>query len=297
MNVITYDVYKNTVKKHDGFNPVTSEKNYTKLQFRFQKGDGWEKCTLVTASFWLSLDNIVKSDVELLSDNLTATFDIPPEFSGIKGALKVGLQGKCGENVIIATNIITLNRNNGVIVTEGANAALYEKIISLVEQYFDKDKMQIEAFISKVNADLLKKADKAKTLDGYGITDGENNNNKVTDKSKITDENLNYPSIAYLLAYYYDFEDINEFLKDKVNINDFEKVSSAFDAVPSVNLFNPVNVINANIDGTNKVIVASPTSRLGYVKCEPNTVYTVIRNEPLSSRFYIGTTSTEPTSD
>ena len=65
MNVITYDVYKNTVKKHDGFNPVTSEKNYTKLQFRFQKGDDWEKCTLVTASFWLSNDKIEKTYVEL----------------------------------------------------------------------------------------------------------------------------------------------------------------------------------------------------------------------------------------
>ncbi|MGN0491086.1 hypothetical protein [Ruminococcus sp.] len=297
MNVITYDVYKNTVKKHDGFNPVSSEKNYTKLQFRFRDDDDWKNCTLVTASFWLSNDNIVKSDVELLSDNLTATFDIPPEFSGIKGALKVGLQGKCGDDVIIATNIITLNRNNGVIVTEGANAELYEKIIDLVEKYFKDDKAIIDSFIESVKDALLEKADKAKTLAGYGITDGENNNNKITDKSKITDENLNYPSIAYLLEYYYDFEDINEFLEDKVNVNDFEKVSSAFIAVPSVNLFNPVNVINANIDGTNKVIVASPTSRLGYVKCEPNTVYSVVRNEPLSSRFFIGTANDEPLAD
>lgn len=140
MNVITYDVYKNTVKKHDGFNPVTSEKNYTKLQFRFQKGDDWEKCTLVTASFWLSNDNIVKSDVELLSDNLTATFDIPPEFSGVKGALKVGLQGtyvKDNEEVTVSTNIITLNRNTGAIITQGVNQGLYEKLIALMEDYLN----------------------------------------------------------------------------------------------------------------------------------------------------------------
>lgn len=140
MNVITYDVYKNTVKKHDGFNPVTSEKNYTKLQFRFRKGDDWEKCTLITASFWLSNDNIVKSDVELLADNLTATFDIPPEFSGVKGALKVGLQGtyvKNKEKVTVSTNIITLNRNIGAIITEGANSGLYEKLIALMEEYLN----------------------------------------------------------------------------------------------------------------------------------------------------------------
>lgn len=157
MNVITYDVYKNTVKKHDGFNPVTSEKNYTKLQFRFQEGDDWEKCTLVTASFWLSNDNIVKSDVELLSDNLTATFDIPSEFSGVKGALKVGLQGtyvKDNEKVTVSTNIITLNRNTGAIITEGANAELYQKIIGLVDKYFNDDKAQIDNFISEVNVTL-----------------------------------------------------------------------------------------------------------------------------------------------
>lgn len=154
MNVITYDVYKNTVKKHDGFNPVTSEKNYTKLQFRFQKGDDWEKCTLVTASFWLSNDNIVKSDVELLSDNLTATFDIPPEFSGVKGTLKVGLQGtykKDNEDVTIATNIITLNRNTGVIITEGANQALYEQLLATFSDYLKKIDSE---FDDKLNVSL-----------------------------------------------------------------------------------------------------------------------------------------------
>ena len=79
MNVITYDVYKNTVKKHDGFNPVTSEKNYSKLQFRFRDDDDWINCTVITASFWISNDNIVKrynikiKDITLLDsiDNIT----------------------------------------------------------------------------------------------------------------------------------------------------------------------------------------------------------------------------------
>lgn len=140
MNVITYDVYKNTVKKHDGFNPVTSEKNYSKLQFRFRDDDDWFNCTVITASFWISNDNIVKSDVELLSDNLTATFDIPSEFSGVKGALKVGLQGtyvKDNEEVTVSTNIITLNRNTGAIITDGANLILYEKLIALMEEYLN----------------------------------------------------------------------------------------------------------------------------------------------------------------
>lgn len=72
------------------------------------------------------------------------------------------------------------------------------------------------------------------------------------------------------------------------------KYTAAFVTKLGTNLFCPSNVINANIDATNKVIVASSTSRLGFVKCKPDTTYTVIRNEPLSSRFYIGTTNDEP---
>lgn len=154
MNVITYDVYKNTVKKHDGFNPVTSEKNYTKLQFRFQKGDDWEKCAIVTASFWLSNDNIVKSDAELLSDDMTATFDIPPEFSGVKGTLKVGLQGSYldeNKTVTIATNIITLNRNTGAIITEGASQSLYESLLAIWIDYLDKIDTNV---IEKINVSV-----------------------------------------------------------------------------------------------------------------------------------------------
>lgn len=205
MNVITYDVYKNTVKKHDGFNPVTSEKNYTQLQFRFREDDDWKNCGMITASFWLSNDNIVKSDAELLSDDMTATFDIPPEFSGVKGTLKVGLQGSYldeNKTVTIATNIITLNRNTGAIITEGANAELYEKIIDLVDKYFKDDKAIIDSFIEYVKAALIEKADKATTLAGYGITDGENVSNKV---SAFDFQNLSatdYPNITALYNYH-----------------------------------------------------------------------------------------------
>lgn len=86
-------------------------------------------------------------------------------------------------------------------------------------------------------------------------------------------------------------------ITDGCTKGDYEKISSVFTTNIGINLFNPVNVINANIDTTNKVIVSSPTSRLGYVKCKPNTVYTVVRKEPLSSRFFIGTTDTEPNSE
>lgn len=198
MNVITYDVYKNTVKKHDGFNPVTSEKNYTKLQFRFRKGDDWEKCTLITASFWLSNDNIVKSDVELLSDNLTATFDIPPEFSGVKGTLKVGLQGtykKDNEDITISTNIITLNRNTGAIITEGASQSLYESLLAIWIDYLDKiDTNVIEKINVSVEEYLSAHPEFTTTVQDGAITEA-----KFADVLKLKKANF-YKNVAEMIA-------------------------------------------------------------------------------------------------
>lgn len=314
MNVITYDVYKNTVKKHDGFNPVTSEKNYSKLQFRFRDDDDWSNCTVVTASFWLS-NNIVKSDVELLSDNLTATFDIPHEFSGVKGTLKIGLQGtykKDNEDVTIATNIITLNRNDGVIVTEGTNAVLYEKIIALVNKYFNEDKEIIDAFVLEVNEALSgkldntassvttdniankavtsdkiangaitstkladdvqesinSKANKATTLGGYGITDGENIGNKITDKKNITDEYSNYPSISYLLEYYYDYNEVDDALSGKLDntAGAVKNDNIANKAVTSVKIANgAVDALKIAPDAIRSTHIASDQIDTGHI--------------------------------
>lgn len=71
---------------------------------------------------------------------------------------------------------------------------------------------------TEVDAALATKADKATNLAGYGITDGENSNNKVTDKSKITDENANYPSIKYLDEYYYDYGEVDDLLTGKADV-------------------------------------------------------------------------------
>jgi hypothetical protein len=139
MNIITYEVYKNTVKRTDGFNPTTADKQYSKLKFKFRKGDDWEKCALVTANFWQSIDEITKSNAELVSDELSATFEIPECFQGNKGTIKVGLLGvytdENGEAVTVGTNIIVINTVNGVIVTESCNQNVFEQIVTLVNQY------------------------------------------------------------------------------------------------------------------------------------------------------------------
>ena len=307
MNLITYDVYKNTVKKHDGFNPVTSENNYSQLRFNFKKGDDWEKCSIVTASFWQSVDDIVKSDASIIAENLSATFEIPEEFSGVSGSLCVGLQGTYNnENnspVTIATNIIVINRNNGIVVKEGANTYIYEKLISLVQSLFDEDSNKIDSFINETSSQIKELEEKR---------------NKVSTVDFQNSSESNYPSIAALYNYHNNYvatcyEDIENLGNDKADKeetlagygitdaytkeqtnNNFLDVSSFAEEITGANKFNPICVIPANIDGASKTIVDSPSSRLGYVECKPDTTYTIIRQEPISSRFIYGTTNVEP---
>ncbi len=293
MNVITYDVYKNTVKKHDGFNPVNSEKNYSQLVFRFKKDDDWEKCSIVTASFWISIDEIVKSEAAIVSDKLTAAFNIPTEFAGRRCSLKVGLQSSYrdegGNDVTIATNIIVINLITGAIVKEYASQNIYEQLLSLLNDISGSkaDKTYVDSELAKkitdgvgtvktnnladksvisvkiadgavtvgkigVNAvlpdniasgsiskdklsisfqkEINGKADKATTLEGYGITDSytktevdtkidttEKTANKVSDNADITDESINYPSIEYLENYYYSFSETDNLLDQKAD--------------------------------------------------------------------------------
>ena len=76
------------------------------------------------------------------------------------------------------------------------------------------------ARLDTVDTNLTKKADKTSTLAGYGIVNAytktemlnllakkEDNSNKVSDSSQITDYTQNYPSIKYLTDNYWDSAD------------------------------------------------------------------------------------------
>lgn len=192
MSVITFDVYQDTIKKHSGFIPSTAEKNYTKLLFRFKENDDWTKCSIITASFFVSADDIVKSDAELLKDDLTVEFSIPPEFTGQKGNINLSLQGsyidESGKEITIATNIVTINRNKGNIVTAKANAELYEKIILLVQTFFNGDKEQIDnfinSFVKQSTTQLIKLADSVTEINGLTIVIKDNH---ISIKGTATD--------------------------------------------------------------------------------------------------------------
>lgn len=129
MNTLKFEVYKNTIKRRDGFNPVLGEKNYTKIKCYFMESD-WDNCSLVTANFMSEKDNIVKSTVSLTEDK-TAEFDLPTDIDGDKiyFSLTGSYADDSGNTVTLNTNLVGINRQKGLLPSKTVNFGLYEKIL------------------------------------------------------------------------------------------------------------------------------------------------------------------------
>lgn len=161
MNTLKFEVYKNTLKRRDGFNPVLGEKNYTKIKCYFAESD-WDKCTAVTANFMSDKDNIVKSTVSLTADDKTAVFDIPSELEGDKVYFSLtGSYAEDGGNTVtLNTNLVGINRQKGMLPSETVGFGLFEKILG----FYNKISKLVEQLKNYVTPEMF-------GAKGDGVTD------------------------------------------------------------------------------------------------------------------------------
>ena len=140
------------------------------------------------------------------------------------GYFELQIEGRNKFGLVFQTEIVRLYADESLPVEDreyenpnSETVRLREEAYAALEE-IKKQQAQIEVNVKKIEqTDLNNKADKATTLAGYGINDGENISNKVTDKGKITDEYANYPSIRYLNGYYYDYNEVDEALSGKLD--------------------------------------------------------------------------------
>lgn len=149
MNTLKFEVYKNTLKRRDGFNPVLGEKKYTKIKCYFMESD-WDNCALVTANFMSEKDNIVKSTVSLTTDDKTAVFDIPSELEGDKVYFSLtGSYAEDGGNTVtLNTNLVGINRQKGMLPSASTGISLFEKIIVAVNSMASRLKDTLNQFMN-----------------------------------------------------------------------------------------------------------------------------------------------------
>ena len=190
--------------------------------------------------------------------------------------------------------IHALNESGAIIIDDtinnNSNNAVANKAVAIaLAQKSDKSATYTK---TELDTALVTKADKATTLAGYGITDGENIGNKVTDKSKITDEDANYPSIGYLNDYYYDYSEVDDALSGKLdNTAGSVKTDNIANGAITVdkmavcvdksvkNMFGNMGIKFGRIDSTGTVTIDDESVHLlVYTKLEPNTKYYFAKN-------------------
>lgn len=140
------------------------------------------------------------------------------------GYFELQIEGRNKSGLVFQTEIVRLYADESLPVEDKEYANPNSETVKLREEAYaaleeiKKQQAQIEDNVKKIEqTDLNNKADKSTTLAGYGITDGENIGNKITDKKNITDEYSNYPSISYLLEYYYDYNEVDDALSGKLD--------------------------------------------------------------------------------
>ena len=137
-NVLNFDVYKNTLKRRDGFSPVGGEFGYSQITCYFQEGDDWEDISIVTAGFYVNSKHVIAENPVIINHSLTV--NIPSELLKKHEQIKFGLLGSVqnGNEAVmtIATNIVSIDVARGIVSDEFDQAAaepgLYDRLIAAV---------------------------------------------------------------------------------------------------------------------------------------------------------------------
>lgn len=149
------------------------------------------------------------------------------------------------------------------------------------------------ARLDTVDANLANKADKVSTLAGYGIVNAytktemlnflakkEDNSNKVSSKTDITDSNTNYPSIEYLDAYYYkanelySSEETNELLAAKYDSANIESGTSTL--TPYSTVTDKIKNASCTYKTIGDVVIVSATVKMNAVSLGGNSMCPLI---------------------
>lgn len=179
------------------------------------------------------------------------------------GFFELQIEGHSEGELVYQTEIIRMFADESLPVEDKEYVNPNSETLALRNETYEiLNKIDVQNAQIAANAALIKssnldkKADKAATLDGYGITDAyskaqtdallekktdnadfieglnakDDKTNKVESLLQITDNCVNYPSIAYLNNYYYNADEMDSELAEKYDASNFESGSGTLSA-------------------------------------------------------------------
>lgn len=212
----------NSCKNYEILEVRQGDKGSRIIDFAFTvNGETVDLASTMSAKVNATVDDVIVADsvaAVVDTENNVVTVTLTDTMLALSGICKMDIVLTENDEIITAETVC-LRVGKSVINDDSKafpGASSIAEITKEVENARGSHK-SLGARLDTADANLANKADNSTTLAGYGITDGENIGNKVTDKRKITDEDANYPSIGYLHDYYYDCNEVDDALSGKLD--------------------------------------------------------------------------------
>lgn len=233
----------NSCKNYEILEVRQGDKGSRIIDFAFTvNGETVNLASTMSAKVNATVDNVIVADsvaAVVDTENNVVTVTLTDTMLALSGICKMDIVLTEGDEIITAETVC-LRIGKSVINDDSKafpGASSFADITKEVENARGSHD-SLGARLDTTDANLTKKADKTSTLAGYGIINAytktemlnflakkEDNSNKVSSKTDITDSSTNYPSVKYLNDFYYDAsksysaEETDEFLGNKADVN------------------------------------------------------------------------------
>lgn len=211
----------NSCKNYEILEVRQGDKGSRIIDFAFTvNGETVNLASTMSAKVNATVDDVIVADsvaAVVDTENNVVTVTLTDTMLALSGICKMDIVLTEGDEIITAESVCL--RVGKSVINDDSKAFPGASSIAEITKEVENargSQSSLGTRLDTVDANLANKADNSTTLAGYGITDGENIGNKVTDKRKITDEDANYPSIGYLHDYYYDCNEVDDALSGKL---------------------------------------------------------------------------------
>ena len=288
----------NSCKNYEILEVRQGDKGSRIIDFAFTvNGETVDLASTMSAKVNATVDNVIVADsVAAIVDteNNVVTVTLTDTMLALSGICKMDIVLMEGDEIITAETVCF--RVGKSVINDDSKAfpgaSSFADITKEVENARGGSN-SLGARLDTVDTNLTKKADKTSTLAGYGIvnaytktemlnflTKKEDNLNKVSSKTDITDSSANYPSIEYLDAYYYkanelySSEETDELLATKYDSSNIE--SGTLTLTPYSTVTDKIKSANCTYKTIGDIVIVSATVKMNAVSLGGNSMCPLI---------------------
>lgn len=288
----------NSCKNYEILEVRQGDKGSRIIDFAFTvNGETVDLASTMSAKVNATVDDVIVADsvaAVVDTENNVVTVTLTDTMLALSGICKMDIVLMEGDEIITAETVC-LRVGKSVINDDSKAFPGASSIVEITKEVENArgSSNSLGARLDTADANLTKKADKTSTLAGYGIVNAytktemlnflakkEDNLNKVSSKTDITDSSANYPSIEYLDAYYYkanelySSEETDELLATKYDSSNIESGTSTL--TPYSTVADKIKSANCTYKTIGDIVIVSATVKMNAVSLAGNSMCPLI---------------------